>query len=59
VQRLKLSLVRICGVRVLFGEVEAMRAEPYSQENEEHERMLLEVGMVAYRVLVLWFFLSG
>lgn len=40
-------------MRVLFSEVEAMRAQPYSQENEEHERMLLEVGMVAYRVLVL------
>ena len=38
------SLVRICGVRCLLGEVEALRAQPYSQEDEEHERMLLEVG---------------
>lgn len=44
-------------MRVLFGQVEALRAQPYSQENEEHERMLLKVGMAAYRVLVLWFFM--
>ena len=38
------SLVCICGVRSLVGEVEALRAQAYSQEDEEHERMLLEVG---------------
>ena len=44
VSHLTPSLVRICGVRCLLGEVEALRAQPYSQEDEEHERMLLEVG---------------
>lgn len=44
VRHLTPSLVRICGVRCLLGEAEALRAQPYSQEDEEHERMLLEVG---------------
>ena len=44
VKQLTPSLVRICGVRSLLGEVEALRAQAYSQEDEEHERMLLEVG---------------
>ena len=47
VQRLKLSLVRICGVRIFLGEVEALRGQRYSEEDEEHERMLLEVSVVA------------
>ena len=44
VKQLTPSLVRICGVRCLLGEVEALRSRAYSQEDEEHERMLLEVG---------------
>ena len=31
-------------MRSLLGEVEALRAQAYSHEDEEHERMLLEVG---------------
>ena len=36
-------LVRIRGVRLLWSEVEQLRAESYRQDNKEHEDMLLEV----------------
>ena len=42
-QRLRAGLVRVLSVRVLYNEVEGLRAHPYSQENEEHEKMLMEV----------------
>ena len=38
-------LVRIRGVRLLWSEVEQLRAESYCQDNKEHEDMLLEVTM--------------
>ncbi len=43
-QRLHPCLERIQGVRVLWVEVEKVRAESYSQENEDHERSLMKVG---------------
>ena len=36
-------LIRIRGVRLLWSDVEQLRAESYSQTNKEHEDMLLEV----------------
>ena len=36
-------LIRIRGVRLLWSDVEQLRAESYSQDNKEHENLLLEV----------------
>ena len=47
-QRLRAGLVRVVSVRVLYGEIEGLRAQPYSQENEEHEQMLMEVRGVEF-----------
>lgn len=37
-------LIRIRGVRLLWSDVEQLRAESYSEKNKEHENMLLEVN---------------
>lgn len=42
-EQLQPVLVRIRGVRLLWSEVEQLRAESYRQDNKEHEDMLLEV----------------
>ena len=42
-EQLQPVLVRVRGVRLLWSEVEQLRAESYRQDNKEHEDMLLEV----------------
>lgn len=42
-RRLREGLVRVVGVTVLYEAVEGLRAHQYSQENEKHEKMLMEV----------------
>lgn len=37
-------LLRICSTRILFSQVEELRAQSFSKENPKHEQMLLEVN---------------
>ena len=45
-------LIRIRGVRLLWSDVEQLRAESYSQDNKDHEDMLLEVYTAFFRMVV-------
>ena len=41
---LRVILSQICGFRQLKSEVESVRKVAYSSDNEDHEKMLLEVS---------------
>lgn len=55
VPTLRICLNQICGYRQLITDVETVRKIPYSSENIDHERLLLQVCMLVFLAVVGFF----